>query len=99
MTMGEWVPIAGLALQTILILGGGYAMVVRADMMTKALSQEVQGMKEEVKGLASIITTQAVQAERMDGLSKRLTMLHETVEDLRRGRGYVQARATVDGEY
>jgi cell division protein FtsB len=101
MAAGEWVPIAGLALQTLLILGGGYAMVVRADMMTKALREEVKAMKEEVKGLASVITTQAVHAERMDNMSKRLTMVQQTVEDLRRGRGYVQERMpqAVDGEY
>lgn len=103
MTASEWVPLAGLALQTLLILGGGYAMVVRADVMTKALRQEVKAMQEEVKQLSNVITTQAVHSERMDNMSKRVTMLHSLVEDLRRGRGYVserdQKRTAVDGEY
>ena len=101
--MNEWVPLAGLAIQTLLILGGGYAMVVRADVMTKALRQEVRQMQEEIKGLTAVITTQAVHAERMDNMSKRVTMLHQMVEDLRRGRGWVTERdskaTTVDREY
>src|SRR5438445_3230342 len=103
MPMNEWVPLVGLAIQTLLILGGGYAIVVRADVMTKALRQEVRAMQEEVKGLTAVITTQAVHAERMDNMSKRVTILHQLVEDLRRGRGYVtrqdQVATTLDREY
>jgi len=103
MVASEWVPLAGLLVQTLLLLGGGYAMIVRADVMTKSLRSQVQSMQEEIKGLAKVITTQAVHSERMDNMSKRLTMLHQTVEDLRRGRGYVQERdlkrQSVDDEY
>lgn len=100
--MNEWVPLIGLVVQTLLILLGGYSMVIRADTMTKALKEEVKAMKDQLQGLASIITTQAVHSERMNNMSVRVTLVEQRIEDLRRGRGYVQDRVgvdTVDREY
>ena len=59
----------------------------------------MNGMQQELKQLANVVTTQAVQTTRIDSLSASYTLLHRTVEDLRRGNGFVRGRSGIDGEY
>ena len=76
-------------------------MVVRASSDSKELRDDMKAMEQELKSLAKIVTTQAVQGERLNEQSRRMTMLEERVEDLRRGKGYVNDRDVhgVDREY
>lgn len=85
--------------QTILFLVGVYGLIVRNDQSNKGLKDEVKQMKDELKKLAEVITQQAVQTARIDNLRDQVTFLQKTVEDLRRGAGWITKRSAVDGEY
>lgn len=100
MTM-ETITIIGIAIQTVLYLLAGYALVVRHDESNKNLKAEVQGMQQQLQKLSEVITQMAVQTVRVDNLGQQFTMLQRTVEDLRRGSGWVStpARSNIDGEY
>jgi len=91
----------GLGLQTVIFLFGGIVMIVRNDITLKAFQKELAKMQQELSALAQVITKQAVQDERLNAQSQRMLMLEQRVEDLRRGRGYVQNHQaeTVDREY
>jgi Tfp pilus assembly protein PilN len=51
--------------------------------------------------LMSVMNKQAVQGALLASLSKQLANLQRTVEEMRRGDGWIQAprRSHVDGEY
>lgn len=101
MALTEYAPIIAIGIQTVVFLFGGGAMVLRASLDNKELRDDMKAMQEELKGLAKIVTTQAVQGERLNEQSRRMTMLEQRIEDMRRGKGYVQdhrAKA-VDREY
>lgn len=89
MTPLEYAQLAATAAQTLVLIGGGIAVVVRTSAVNKELREDIKAMQDELKGLASVITTQAVQTERLNNQSKRMVMLEQRIEDLRRGRGYV----------
>lgn len=96
----ENITILGIAIQTGLYLLAGYALIVRHDESNKNLKAEMQGMQQQLIKLADVITQMAVQTVRVDNLNQQIVMLQKTVEDLRRGTGYVKApRAAIDGEY
>jgi hypothetical protein len=89
----------GAAVQTILFLGGVYGMILRNDASNESIRGEVRDMREELKKLAQVIIQQAVQTKEIENLREQLTMVQRTVEDLRRGNGFVRGRGGVDGEY
>ena len=91
----------GIAIQTALFLLGGYAMVIKADIGARNLKEEVSEMKEELKTLANVITVQAVQTTRLDNLTVQVTQQGRTIEELRRGAGFIADRnaKSVDREY
>ena len=85
--------------QTVIFLLGVYGMVLRTDWNSKGLKDEIGEMKDELKKLAHVITIQAVQTKEIENLREQLVMLQRTVEELRRGNGYVRGRTGLDGEY
>ena len=91
----------GVAFQTVLLLLGGYAMVIRNDKDNKFLKDQISAIQVEIKGLANVVVQQAIQTTRLDGLSERVTLIDKRVEDMRHGRGYVvrDQRKGVEGEY
>ena len=97
----ENITFVGIVVQTILWLLAAYALVIRHDESNKHLKDKVEGMKEELEKLSEVITQMAVQTIRVDNLNQQVTMLQRTVEDLRRGPGWVgtPARKSIDGEY
>lgn len=102
MTVAEYAPIIAIGMQTVVFLVGGGVMVLRTSSDNKELRDDMQTMQDELKGLAKIVTTQAVQGERLNEQSRRMTMLEQRVEDMRRGKGYVQDRDSnkaLDREY
>jgi hypothetical protein len=86
-------------LQTTFFLAGVYVMVVQNSQSNKRLQDEVTGMKDELKKLAQVVITQAVQTKEIETLRDQLVMLQRNVEDLRRGNGFVRGRTGLDGEY
>jgi Skp family chaperone for outer membrane proteins len=99
--MGEYATLLGIGLQTAIFLFGGVVMIIRNDISLKAFQKELAKMQQELQSLSQVITRQAVQDERLNEQSKRMSMLEQRLEDLRRGKGYVQDRLTetVDREY
>jgi prefoldin subunit 5 len=96
----ETITIIGIVIQTSLFMLGGYSLVVRHDESTKYLKTEMQGMQHQLQKLSEVITQMAVQTIRVDNLNNQVTMLQKTVEELRRGTGFVRGtRTAVDGEY
>jgi replicative DNA helicase len=93
----QYSTVIGIAVQTILFLLAGYGMVIRNDIGNTNLKEEIASMKEELKKLAEVITMQAVQTTRINGLTEQVTSIEKRVEDLRRGNGFVQRQ--VDREY
>lgn len=75
--------------------------VATDDRMVQGIAEEIEEMKDELKALAKVITTLAVQDIKIANLGQQITMLYRNVEDMRRGSGYVAnpARSTIDGEY
>lgn len=101
MALTEYAPLVAIGIQTVVFLFGGGAMVLRASQDNKELRDDMKMMQEELKGLAKIVTEQAVQSQRLNDQGRRMTMLEQRIEDLRRGRGYVQdhGASVVDREY
>lgn len=91
----EMLTIIGILLQTAIYLLGGYAMVIRNDGSNKALKEEVAGIQKELKTLATVMTTMAVQSERLNNISLRLNQLDNRVNELHG----ISGRRLVDGEY
>lgn len=88
------------AIQTIVLLAGIYGMVLRNDHNNRSLKTEVHKMQDELKKLADVVIQQAVQTTKLDNLREQFVMLQKTVEELRRGTGFIQHRRhDVDGEY
>jgi hypothetical protein len=69
--------------------------------LVQGIAEDIEGVKDELKALAKVITDLAVQDTKITNLSNQYFMLQRTVEDLRRGSGWVSspARDSVDGLY
>lgn len=95
----DYIHLFGILAQTAIFLLGGYGMVLRNDWSNKALEKKMENMQVELKKLAEVIVTQAVQTTKIDNLASQVVMLQRNVEDLRRGNGFVRGRSSLDGEY
>jgi hypothetical protein len=95
----KWEYIVGIGIQTIIFIGGGWGMLIRNDSNNKDLKEDFVIMREELKKLATVITVQAVQTNRLDNMDVHVASLERRVEDLRRGNGFVKGREGVDREY
>ncbi len=97
---GNWDFLIGIAVQTLLFLAGCYAMVLRNDWNTRSMKDQLHGMQDELKKLAEVIVTQAVQTTRIDNLNSQVTTMGRELSDLRRGNGFiVRGRSGIDGEH
>lgn len=63
--------------------------VERFENIGKQQAIEIHELKETMKVVSEIITKVALQNERLDSHSGRLGRMEETIEDLRRGEGYI----------
>jgi len=95
---GEIIAIVG-SLGIGLFTIGRSASRVEVSLINQA--KDIHDMQMEIKKLADIIVMQAVQTTKIDTLSAQYTLLQRTVEDLRRGDGWIgsSSRRGVDGEY
>lgn len=91
----------GIIVQTGIFLFGGIVLIIRNDVVLKSFQREVHKMQEQLETLAVVVTKQAVQDERLNEQSRRMLMIEQRIEDVRRGRGFVQDRdaTSVDREY
>jgi len=89
-----------IGVQTLLFLAGVYAMIMKAGWTATDVKHELQAMKLELHELKKIVVVQAVQARDIEHTRGQLLMLQRTVEDLRRGAGWIEKnRDSVTGEY
>ncbi len=80
---------------TVLLVGGGTIiwrmsrMATRFELIGTAQAKEISEIKEEISAMRTLMTTVAVQKERLDGQGERLNLLDRRYEELRHGEGYV----------
>lgn len=84
-----YITLIGIGIQTALYLLGGYALVIRSDASIKIMAGQVKEIQVELKGLSTIVTTLAVQDERLNNQARRIDMMDNKLEALRRGEGFV----------
>ncbi len=77
-------------LQIVAIIGGGIFALATLRTTVGAIKTDVVDMKIELKKLGDIVVTLAVT-------SKRLDNVEDDIREMKRGRGFVQAR--INGEY
>jgi hypothetical protein len=94
-----YMTLVGIGIQTALFLLGGYGLVLRNDFSNKALNKQVEGIELELKGLAVIVTTLAVQDERLNNQARRIDVMDQKIEGMRRGEGFVAGSRGVEKEY
>ena len=87
--MSEYSPYLPVAFQTVLLLLGGYAMVIRNDKDSKFLKDQIAGIQLEIRDLAGVVIQQAIQTTRLDGLNERFNLLDKRVEDMRHLQGFI----------
>ena len=98
MTIDPSIRIGDILTLLFFLLGGlGFAWSMRGDLKMLARDMQMQSKKIEkldnkIENLETIITTQAVQTQRMDDLSRR-------IEELRHWRGFINPDPNVDGLY
>lgn len=63
------------------------------------MQREIKELKDVARGLAAVVTQQAVQTTRLDTQGDRLNILDKRIEDLRKGDGYIQGSRGVNKEY
>lgn len=75
---------------------GGGALVIfklgrtteRFELVADNQQKELAEIKDDVKGLNKVVTTLAVQGNRLDGMEQRLSIMDKRYEDLRHGEGF-----------
>ncbi len=91
----ESITIVGIAIQTVLFLIGGYALIIRNDESNKILARRVESIEEEMKAMAKVVTQIAVQTVRIDHIHERINLLDKRVDDLRHLDGLVLPKGMV----
>src|SRR5882762_6191852 len=64
----------------------------RVELSLLNQARDITGLQAEIKKLSEIIVLQAVQSTKLDSLNDNYILLHRTVEDLRRGQGWITKR-------
>jgi hypothetical protein len=72
-------------------------MATRFEMVAEQHGKEINELKSTVIKLSDVVTTQAVQSERLNNQGTQIAALTQEIADLRRGRGFIQRET--DGEY
>jgi cell division protein FtsB len=67
----------------------GGRIVEKFEQIGSQQAEEIKELKEEVKIIGEIVTKMAVQHQRQDSLEARMDRHEQTIEDLRRGEGYI----------
>lgn len=92
-----------IALLAVTIIAGWYKFGGRIDMLeykVETVENTLQTISDTLKKIAETDKKIAVMDERQLALEKNHAATAQTVENLRKGEGFIQARrANVDGEY
>lgn len=80
----------------VIMLGGGGViiwrmsrMATRFELIGDAQAREISEIKNEMTAMRVLMTSVAVQKERLDGQAERLNLLDKRYDELRHGEGFV----------
>ncbi len=79
----------------VMLVGGGMIiwrmsrMATRFELIGDAQAKEITEIKNEVTAMRVLMTTVAVQKERLDSQGARLNLLDQRYDELRHGEGFV----------
>lgn len=83
-------------LQLAVIIGGGGMLlykggrfVQRLDQTMTAQAADIKELKDETKKVTEVVTKIAVQDERLTSHDRRIQLMEDRWEELRRGEGFV----------
>jgi septal ring factor EnvC (AmiA/AmiB activator) len=62
-------------------------------------SKTMSALQEDIKALNKVVTLVAVQNQRQDASEKRIDRLEQTIDELRRGNGWIGGPKGIDKEY
>ncbi len=79
-------------LQIVVIISGGIFALATLRSTVGRLASDIVDVKAELKKLGDVLVTLAVT-------SKRLDNAEEDIRDLKHGRGFIQNRPGINGEY
>lgn len=74
------------------IIGGGLLVLVALRNTVANLQSDVGDMKKEIKKVGDVLVQMAVTSTRLDNVE-------QDIRDLQHGRGFIQSRPALDGEY
>jgi len=91
--MNPWI---GIAIEVLTVFGS-VALVLfklgrtveRFELIGAQQAKEITELKEAIKDIGKVITTQAVESKRSDVFAERLNRQDALIENLRRGEGYI----------
>lgn len=92
MTQPELAAFGAAAVNVLAIMVAIYRLgraVERFEGIGRQQAEEIHELKEAVKVVGEIVTKIALQGERLDSHSGRIGRMEQTIEDLRRGEGYI----------
>lgn len=89
------------------ILGGGGTVsfkigrtLSRFETALSSQAVDVVDLKNDVKKIGELMTTVAVQNQRLDSINERQNLFDKRLDELRHGEGWVTRRRTnLEGEY
>lgn len=101
--VGEILAICGSAALALITVGRSAA---RVEVNLKRQSEDIGDMKADIKNLNQVMTTVALQAQRLDMMTdrinssdKRYDVLDRRFDELRRGRGFIKGETGLEREY
>jgi prefoldin subunit 5 len=73
----------------------------RFSEMIENMQKQIEKLEDTTKKIADVVTAQAVQDTRLNNISSRMNRVDENIEDLRRGRGYINNKdqKVISNEY
>jgi len=95
----DWTISIGSLIQIVVILAGGFAVLVTLRNTVDGLKTDVSTIQEELRKMGDILTKMAVAETRLDNTDTRLSRVESDLRDLRRGVGFVRGHRGADGEY
>lgn len=83
-------------LQIVAIVGGGGVVAFRLGRVTQRVemsldtqNKAISGLQDDVKELNRVVTSVALQGQRIDTLGARIDLLDKRYEEIRHGEGFV----------
>lgn len=70
-------------------LGAGATVLIMGGRMTGRIESAITTLQADVRKLNEVVSSVAVQGQRLDTHDHRIDLIERLVDDMRRGEGYV----------